>query len=76
MCDFGRQPEILLQIAKKLRFGKIIVVGRWTDNNYLSEFNRLVEAAYLSGKLIITGEIEKKYLIDLYKKVSIRFGFN
>ena len=37
----------------------------------------MVEAAYLSGKLIITGEIEEKYLIDLYKKakVSIRFGF-
>ena len=78
MWDFGRKPEILLQIAKKLRFGKIIVVGSWADNNYLSEFKRLVEDADLSGKLIITGEIEEKYLIDLYKKakVSIRFGFN
>lgn len=77
MWDFGRKPEILLQIAKKLRFGKIMVVGSWTDNNYLSEFKRLVEDADLSGKLIITGEIEEKYLIDLYKKakVSIRFGF-
>ena len=78
MWDFGRKPEILLQIAKKLRFGKIIVVGSWTDNNYLGEFKRLVGDADLSGKLIITGEIEEKYLIDLYKKakVSIRFGFN
>lgn len=78
MWDFGRKPELLLQIANKLKYGKIIIAGSWADNKYLDEYKKMVSIANLNDKLIITGAIEESELIDLFKKskVSIRFGYN
>ena len=78
MWDFGRKPEILLQIAKKLKYGKIVIAGSWADNKYLEDFKKSVIVADLTDKLIITGGIEEIDLVNLYKKakVSIRFGYD
>lgn len=78
MWDFGRKPEILLQIAKKLKYGKIVIAGSWADNKSLEDFKKRVIAGGLTNKLSITGGIEETDLVNLYKraKVSIRFGYN
>lgn len=78
MWDFGRKPEILLKIAKKLKYGKIVIAGSWADNKYLEDFKKMVSDDNLNDKLIVTGPIEETDLVNLYKKakVSIRFGYN
>jgi len=78
MWDFGRKPEVLLEIGKYLSKGKLIIAGSWTDNNYLNRFRKLIKDNNLEGKVIVTGEISENDLIELYRrsKVSIRFGYN
>ena len=78
MWDFGRKPEILFEIAKRIKEGKIIIAGSWASNNYLNEFRNTVRAAELNERLIITGPIEESELVSLYKKakISIGFGYN
>ena len=38
MWDFGRKPEILIKIAKKLKYGKIVIAGSWADDKYFESF--------------------------------------
>lgn len=78
MWDSGRKPEVLLEIAKKIKHGKIIIAGSWADNKYLEDFRKVISENNLCGRLIVTGTIEENDLINLYKKakVSIRFGYN
>jgi glycosyltransferase involved in cell wall biosynthesis len=78
MWDFGRHPEVLVEIGKHITNGKLIIAGSWTDINYLNKINNLIKDNNLQNKIIVTGEIDENVLIQLYKKskVSIRFGYN
>ena len=78
MWDAVRKPEILLQIAKRLKFGKIVIAGSWANNKYFEDFKEMTKADNLDNKLIITGEIKDEDLITLYRKskVAIRFGYD
>ena len=42
MWDVGKKPEILLQISKKLKYGKIVIAGSWAGNKYLEEFKKVI----------------------------------
>ena len=78
MWDFGRKPDVLLEIGKHIISGKLVIVGSWADKKYLSSFIKLIKTSNLESKIMITGEIEENELMKLYKKakVSIRFGYD
>ena len=78
MWDFGRKPEILLKIAKKLKYGKIVIAGSWADDKYFESFKKMVSDENLNDKVIVTGPIKETDLANLYKKAKayIRFGYD
>jgi glycosyltransferase involved in cell wall biosynthesis len=78
MWDKGRKPEVLLEIAKCLKMGKIIIAGNWADPDYLKSFKDSVNDRSLSDKVEVTGQISESDLQMLYRtcKVAIRFGYN
>lgn len=78
MWDFGRKPEILIEIAKKLRYGKIVLAGSWTDNKYMEKIKKIIAENNLSNKITVTGMIKESELTELYRRarVSIRFGYD
>lgn len=77
MWDFGRHPEIFINVAKNLKNGKIVLIGNWADNAYLEKFRNIIKQEHLSNKLYITGSISEEDLNKFYlkAKVSIRFGY-
>lgn len=78
MWDFGRKPEVLIEIGKNLNFGKILICGDWTDYNYMNRLKQQIITEGLENKVEITGPITEEVLLNLYKtsKISIRFGYN
>ena len=78
MWDRGRKPETLLEIAKQMKQGKLIIAGSWTDNNYFENFKNKIKNNNLESKVVLTGTIDEESLINLYKKakISIRFGYD
>lgn len=78
MWDLGRKPEVLVEISKHIKNGKLIIVGSWADTNYLNRFNKAIIDSGLKDKIFVTGKVNEEYLTELYKKakVSIRFGYN
>lgn len=78
MWDSGRRPENLLEVAKNLKTGKILLCGDWTDYNYMQVTRKKIIEMKLSDKIEITGPITEDKLISYYKeaKVAIRFGYN
>ncbi|MGP6221045.1 glycosyltransferase family 4 protein [Caldiplasma sukawensis] len=78
MWDFGRKPEVLVEISKHIRNGKIIIAGSWADINYLNRFKKAIVDSGLKDQIFVTGKISEEYLTELYRKakVSIRFGYN
>ena len=78
MWDYGRKPEVLLEIARFMKYGKMLIVGSWTDNKYMEKIRESIEKSKLMDKITVTGPINENDLINLYKraKVSIRFGFD
>lgn len=77
LWDFGRRPEVLLEIAKKLKRGKLVIAGSWADSKYFEDFKNIIKNNGLNDKVIVTGAIAEMDLMDLYKKAkaSIRFGY-
>lgn len=78
MWDYGRRPEVFLEIAKRLKRGKIILAGSWTDATYFDKFKEKINFFGLGDKLFVTGGIGEEQLNDLYKKskVALRFGYS
>ena len=78
MWDYGRRPEVFLEIAKRLKRGKIILAGSWTDATYFDKFKERIIFLGLGNTLFVTGGIEEEQLNDLYKKskVALRFGYS
>ncbi len=78
MWDSGRKPEVLIEIGKRIKNGKLIIAGSWADNNYFNNIKKMIVENNLQDKVIVTGQIDENSLIELYKKskVSIRFGYN
>lgn len=78
MWDYGRHPEKLIEIGRKLSVGKIILIGNWTDNNYLEAMKREIKEKSLDERVVITGQVTEDRLRLYYKeaKCSIRFGYN
>jgi glycosyltransferase involved in cell wall biosynthesis len=78
MWDFGRKPEALIEIAKNLTFGKILICGDWTDIKYMNNLKRKIIEEKIENKVEITGPLSEEELTNLYKrvKISIRFGYN
>jgi glycosyltransferase involved in cell wall biosynthesis len=78
MWDFGRNPETLIEIASKLRTGKIIICGDWTDYNYMNKMRNIIKQMDLDEKIEITGPIDEEEMLNYYKdaKVALRFGYN
>ena len=78
MWDSGRHPEIFLNIARNLNFGKIVLIGNWADNFYFDKFKNTIKNENLSHKLSVTGAVSEEELNEFYlkAKVSIRFGYN
>ena len=78
MWDSGRRPETLLEIAKQMKNGRLIIAGSWTDNNYFESFKNKLKNSNLENKVIVTGTIDENNLINIYKKakISIRFGYD
>lgn len=78
MWDYGRHPEKLIEIGRKLSVGKIILIGNWTDNNYLEAMKREIKEKSLDERVVITGQVTENRLRLYYKeaKCSIRFGYN
>lgn len=78
MWDFGRKPEALIEIAKNLTFGKILICGDWTDINYMNKLKREIIEEKIEDRVEITGPVSEEELTNLYKlvKISIRFGYN
>lgn len=78
MWDFGRKPEVLIEIGKHIINGKLVIAGSWADINYFNKFKNIIIENNLQDKIIVTGKIDEKDLMELYKrsKVSIRFGYD
>ncbi|AKA48366.1 hypothetical protein IX51_03840 [uncultured archaeon] len=78
MWDYGRHPETLLEIAKNLSHGKILLVGSWADYEYMASFKKLIVKLDLGSKIGVTGDLSEENLKQLYNsaKVFIRFGYN
>ena len=78
MWDSGRRPETVLEIAKQMKNGRLIIAGSWTDNNYFESFKNKLKNSNLENKVIVTGTIDENNLINIYKKakISIRFGYD
>ena len=78
MWDWGRKPEVLLNIAEKMNEGQLVLAGSWTDREYMEDFKRQVKEKNLEKRLIVTGPLEEELLKDYYRhaKVVIRFGYN
>ena len=78
MWDYERHPEKLIEIGRKLNVGKIILIGNWTDNNYLEAMKREIKEKSLDERVVITGQVTEDRLRLYYKeaKCSIRFGYN
>ena len=77
MWDAGRHPETFLDIAARLRAGRIVLAGSWADPDFLNAFRRRVESEGLCSRLIVTGPVTERRLRELYStaKVGIRFGY-
>lgn len=78
MWDYGRHPEKLIEIGNKLKNGKIILIGSWTDSKYLESVKREIKKRSLEETVIISEQVTEDELLDYYKvaKCSIRFGYN
>jgi len=78
MWDYGRNPEIFLNIARNLNAGKIVLIGNWADSSYFEEFKNTIKKENLINKLNVTGAVSEEELNEFYlkAKVSIRFGYN
>lgn len=77
MWDYGRRPELFLEIAKRLKKGKIILAGSWADLEYFDKFKEKINFLGLGNRLFVTGGIKEQKLNELYKKskVALRFGY-
>jgi len=77
LWDFGRRPNIYLEIAKRLNIGRLILAGSWVDSKQELAFRELVKKKGVRN-LEVTGPISEKALNELYLKsrVFIRFGFH
>lgn len=73
MWDSGRHPERLLEISKRLKRGKILIVGDWADRNLMREYMK-----FNNDRVQVTGPVTEEKLRELYMraKVFIRFGYN
>lgn len=73
-----RKPEIIIEIAKYLKNGKIVLAGQWADIKYREHIESLIENLNLKDRIHITGKLSQKQLEDLYSfsKVALRFGFD
>ncbi len=78
MWDSGRKPETILEIAKHLRFGKIIICGDWTDHSYMQGIRNRIRETDLQDKVEVTGPIPEDRLVSIYNeaKVAVRFGYD
>ena len=78
MWDYGRHPEKLIEIGSKLKNGKIILIGSWTDSKYLESVKREIKKRSLEETVIISEQVTEDELLNYYKvaKCSIRFGYN
>ena len=78
MWDFGRRPEVLVEIAKQLSTGKIVLCGDWTDHDYMQKTKEKIVEMKLSNKIEITGPLTESELVSYYKeaKAAVRFGYN
>lgn len=78
MWDYGRKPEVFLEIAKRLKIGKIILAGSWADTIYFDKFKEKIKFLGLGNTLFVTGGVEEQQLNELYKKskVALRFGYS
>lgn len=78
MWDYGRRPETLIEIAKRLNYGKILICGNWADHTYMDKLKKKITEEKIENKVEITGPVSEEELQILYKKakLSIRFGYN
>jgi len=76
--DYGRKPEVILRIAKKLNIGRVVLCGSWADYEYMKSFESKIRNLGLEEKIGITGQINEEILQSYYRKakVAIRFGYN
>jgi len=77
LWDFGRKPDVYLEIAKRLNVGRLILAGSWVDSKQERAFRELVKKEGVRN-LEVTGPISEKVLNELYLKsrAFIRFGFH
>lgn len=78
MWDHGRHPEALLDVAREMKSGRIILAGSWTRQSEMVTFQRFVIESQLADRLEVTGPIPDAQLSELYRrsKVFVRFGYD
>lgn len=67
----GKNPEYVLEIAKKMPGVVIVMAGKWIDQTHKQEFEKNVKNQNLDKQIKITGEISEKKLSKLYAKAKL-----
>ena len=76
--DSDRDPRVYLPIISKLEKFKLIVAGRWRDENLRKEFNAKVDELKVENLVDMLEGFTEAKLVSLYKgaKFSLRYGID
>ncbi|MGC9124395.1 MAG: hypothetical protein ACP5IB_10080 [Thermoplasmata archaeon] len=59
MWDSGRKPEVLIEIGKRIKNGKLIIAGSWADNNYFNNIKKMIVKIIYRIKLLLQVKLMK-----------------
>ncbi len=70
--DKGKNPEFLLEIAKKLKGQfKFIIAGNWTDQKQKEEFEQKIGEMELTEKVFVAGKVTEEEKFKLFSQARV-----
>ncbi len=70
--DKGKNPEFLLEIARKLNGEfKFIIAGNWTDDRQKEEFEKMIETSGLVNIVKVVGKVTEEEKFKLFSQARV-----
>ncbi len=67
----GKELETLLEVLKEIKSTRLVVAGKWLHDQYCEKIDRMIVELELSERVEIVGEIDEKYLNQLYSEARV-----
>lgn len=72
----GKNPEYLIELIKAMPSLKIIMAGKWIENEYRAEFEKFIRDNNAQGNIDIRGAVSEAELSTLYSSASVLLQTN